>query len=53
MALPMGLTGDFNADKSKKATKKSSRATLTLNYANYIVNKGIADEIFKEEKSTN
>ena len=64
LALPSELKISFNIDgidlpaemntqegsnnKSKKNTKMSG--TVTITYTNYIVNKGIDDKIFEEEK---
>jgi hypothetical protein len=49
--LPMGVTGDFGGEKPKVKDNKPQKATLSITYANYIVNKGIADSFFKEEKA--
>lgn len=49
--LPMGVTGDFDSEKPKVKDNKPQKATLNISYANYIVNKGIADSFFKEEKT--
>ncbi len=49
--LPMGVTGDFGGEKPKVKDNKPQKATLSISYANYIVNKGIADSFFKEEKA--
>jgi len=51
-ALPMGVTGDFDAEKPKTKDNKPQKATLSINYANYTVNKGIPDSIFAEKKSS-
>jgi outer membrane lipoprotein-sorting protein len=48
--LPMGVTGDFDSEKPKIKDNKPQKATLNISYNNYIVNKGIADSFFKEEK---
>jgi len=49
--LPMGVTGDFGGEKPKVKDNKPQKATLTISYANYNVNKGIADRFFIEEKT--
>lgn len=49
--LPMGVTGDFGGEKPKVKDIKPQKATLTISYANYKVNKGIADRFFIEEKT--
>jgi outer membrane lipoprotein-sorting protein len=49
--LPLGVTGDFGGEKPKVKDNKPQKATLSITYANYIVNKGIADSFFKEEKA--
>lgn len=48
--LPMGVTGDFDSEKPKVKDNKSQKATLSISYTNYVVNKGISDSFFKEEK---
>jgi len=48
--LPMGVTGDFGGEKPKVKDNKPQKATLSISYANYNVNKGISDSFFKEEK---
>jgi outer membrane lipoprotein-sorting protein len=49
--LPMGVTGDFGSDKPKVKDNKPQKATLNIIYANYNVNKGIADSFFRDEKT--
>jgi hypothetical protein len=49
MSLPMGITGDFDSDKAPEKNNKPQKATLSLIYSNYIVNKGIPDSFFVEE----
>lgn len=49
--LPMGVTGDFGSDKPKVKDNNPQKATLSISYANYLVNKGIADSFFKDEKT--
>ena len=49
--LPLGVTGDFGGEKPKVKDNKPQKATLSITYANYIVNKGITDSFFKEEKA--
>ena len=51
--LPMGVTGDFGGEKPKVKDNKPQKATLSISYTNYLVNKGIADSFFKEEKAKN
>ena len=48
--LPMGVTGDFDSEKPKTKDNKPQKATLTITYSNYVVNKGIADAFFVETK---
>lgn len=50
MSLPMGITGDFDNDKPKEKDNKPQKATLSLTYTDYKVNKGIPDEVFADEK---
>jgi len=49
--LPMGVTGDFGSDKPKVKDNTPQKATLSISYTNYLVNKGIADSFFKDEKT--
>ncbi|MFN5795115.1 MAG: LolA family protein [Bacteroidota bacterium] len=49
MSLPMGITGDFDSDKAPEKNSKPQKATLSLIYSNYLVNKGIPDSFFAEE----
>ena len=51
MALPMGITGDFDSERPSAKQKGPQRATLQLLYSNYLVNKGIPESIFREEAS--
>jgi hypothetical protein len=48
--LPMGVTGDFGGEKPKVKDNKPQKATLNILYNNYIVNKGIEDSFFKDDK---
>ncbi|HRG58784.1 MAG TPA: hypothetical protein PK323_07470 [Bacteroidia bacterium] len=48
--LPMGVTGDFDAEKPKSKDNKPQKATLSISYSNYEVNKGITDSFFKDDK---
>lgn len=49
MSLPMGITGDFDSDKSKDSKNTTKKATLSLIYSNYLVNKGIPNSFFEED----
>ncbi len=47
----VSVTGNFDAEKKAKSKdNKPERATLTIGYSNYIVNRGISDAFFKEDK---
>ncbi len=52
MSLPMGITGDFDSDKAPEKNNKPQKATLSLIYSNYLVNKGIPDSFFTEENKS-
>jgi len=48
--LPKGVTFDYDdgSDKTKeKDALKSNKGTLEITYNNYIINKGVADAVFK------
>jgi hypothetical protein len=47
--LPIGITGEFDAEKKEKDDGKPKKATLTIQYKNYVVNKGIPDAFFIEK----
>jgi hypothetical protein len=51
MEIPAAISGDYNTEKPKETKKGPSRGKITLSYSNYIVNKGIPDNFFIEEKS--
>jgi hypothetical protein len=46
--LPMGVTGDFDTPADKKNNGKPQKASLTVDYANFRVNTGLKDNLFKE-----
>ncbi len=48
--LPKGVTFDYDDGSAKKketATKDSQRGKIEITYSNYIINKGVADSVFK------
>jgi len=48
--LPKGVTFDYDDGSQKKkenGTKESQRGKIEIAYTSYIINKGIADEVFK------
>jgi len=48
--LPKGVTFDYDDGSQKKkepANKESQRGKIEITYSNYIINKGIADDVFK------
>jgi hypothetical protein len=47
--LPMGVTGDFDTPVNKKNDGKPQKASLTVDYANFKVNTGLSDQLFKSE----
>jgi hypothetical protein len=50
--LPIGITGEFDSEKKEKDDGKPKKATLTIQYKNYVVNKGIADAFFIDKNKT-
>lgn len=48
--IPIGISFDIDAMRKKQDAKKTSKGEVTIKYSNYIVNKGIADSFFAEEK---
>lgn len=50
-SLPKTMTGDFKDNKENKPKSKDGKTegTVTINYSNYIINKGIKDELFKDK----
>ncbi len=51
LQIPATLSGEFEDNKPKK--KKNNEpitGTVTVNYSNYIVNKGVDDSIFEKDK---
>lgn len=48
-SLPKTMTGDFKDDKSKSKSKDGkTEGIVVLNYSNYIVNKGLNDNVFNK-----
>jgi outer membrane lipoprotein-sorting protein len=45
----MGVTGDFDTPVNKKNDGKPQKASLTVDYANFKVNTGLSDQLFKSE----
>jgi len=48
--LPKGVTFDYDDGSQKKkenAASENQRGKIEISYSNYIINKGIADEVFK------
>jgi hypothetical protein len=50
--LPMAMTGDMAAEKPKEKDGKPKKATVHITYANFVVNKGVSDAIFNDQKKT-
>lgn len=51
--IPKGISGAMNEEEEPKKGKKKAKithGTVTITYSNYIINKGIADSIFDEDK---
>lgn len=46
--LPMGVTGDFDTPVDKKNNGKPQKASLTVDYANFRVNTGINESLFRQ-----
>jgi hypothetical protein len=46
MSLPMGITGEFDVDERSRKPDGPEKATLTLKYSNFLINKGIDDSVF-------
>lgn len=56
MNLPSTITGETGDQKSTKKNKNSDTRTkgnVIVNYSNYVVNKGISDEIFEKKDKKN
>lgn len=50
-SLPKSLTGDLQKNnRAQKNAKKEVKGNATVIYSNYVINKGINDSVFKEEK---
>lgn len=48
-SLPKTMTGDFKDDKSKSKSKDGkTEGLVVINYSNYIVNKGLNDNVFNK-----
>jgi outer membrane lipoprotein-sorting protein len=45
--LPIGLSGEFEADENKRKGKKNSKGTVTVSYLNYSVNGALDEKIFR------
>ena len=53
-ALPKSLTGDLQkSNREQKNAKKEVKGKAIVTYSNYIINKGLSDELFKDKESKN
>lgn len=52
MEIPAAISGDYNSEKPKEKKEGPSKGKISISYSNYLVNKGIPDSFFVEDKST-
>jgi outer membrane lipoprotein-sorting protein len=47
--LPKGVTFDYDSGESKKTNDKmkNRKGTVEISYSNYVINKGVSDDVFK------
>lgn len=50
-SLPKTMTGDFKDNKENKPKSKDGKTEgiVSINYTNYMINKGIKDDVFKDK----
>jgi hypothetical protein len=48
--IPKALAADLNRPSNQNTTTNNTTGTIILDFANYIVNKGVSDEIFREQE---
>jgi outer membrane lipoprotein-sorting protein len=46
--IPLGLTGDFEGERSRDPKPKNSRGSVTITYHDYEVNKGAGESVFRK-----
>ncbi len=47
--MPKSVASDIRNNEKKKKYKDNEKGTIILTFSNYIVNKGISDEVFKKD----
>lgn len=53
-SLPKSLTGDLQKNnREQKNAKKEVKGKAIVTYSNYIINKGLSDDLFKDKESKN
>lgn len=50
MEIPAAISGDYNSEKPKEKKEGPTKGKISIRYSNYLVNKGIPDSFFTEEK---
>lgn len=48
--MPLGLTGDFEGERTRDPKPKKSRGSVTIIYHDYVVNKGAGAEAFRKKE---
>lgn len=47
--MPKSVASDIRNNEKKKKYKENEKGTIVLTFSNYVVNKGISDEVFKKD----
>lgn len=47
--MPKSVASDIRNNEKKKKYKENEKGTIVLSFSNYLVNKGISDEVFKKD----
>ena len=47
--MPKSVASDIRNNEKKKKYKENEKGTIVLTFSNYLVNKGISDEVFKKD----
>jgi hypothetical protein len=47
--MPKSVASDIRNNDKKKKYKENEKGTIVITFSNYLVNKGIADDVFKDD----
>jgi outer membrane lipoprotein-sorting protein len=47
--MPKSVASDIRNNEKQKKYKDNEKGTIVLTFSNYLVNKGISDDVFKKD----